>query len=186
MKKAYSLIVATMLVSALVFSYGCGKKKTIKKNFNLEVQVDFPIDATGSTTYDDLQILDASAQASDFAKHKEDVISVVLDSVKYYTREYVIPNDNNLQINNASLKIGAVGGNDEVTIGQLQNVNLMGVYEEPAMQKLTLDNGGIAKFADRLTKDPYTAQIRLQGDVNNPVNFKIRARFYFTFAAWIL
>jgi hypothetical protein len=54
------------------------------------------------------------------------------------------------------------------------------------MQKLTLDNGGIAKFADRLTKDPYTAQIRLQGDVNNPVNFKIRARFYFTFAAWIL
>lgn len=186
MKKVYAISIATALLLVLAFSYGCTGKKTIKKTFHLQVDVDFPIDATTNTSYDQLQILDASAQASDFNSHKKDVISVLLDSVKYYTREYVLPNDNSLQINNASLKIGAVGGNDEVTLGQLQNVNLMGIYENPNIAKLSLNTDGMAKFADRLTHDPYTAQLHIQGDVNAPANFKIRARFFFTFAAWVL
>ena len=45
---------------------------------------------------------------------------------------------------------------------------------------------GITKFADLLTNSPYTAQLRFMGDVSAPVSFKMKAKFYFTFAAWIL
>lgn len=186
MKKVYSFIAFAILTGALVLNYGCGKKETIKKTFNLMVELDFPIDASTSTSYNQTQLLDASAQDVDFAKHKEDVISIVLDSVKCYTREYVIPNDNSIQINNAAIKIGSEGGSDEVTLSDVQNVNLMGIYEQPAAIKVSLNNDGIAKFADRLTNSPYKAQIRFMGDVNAPVQFKMKAKFYFTFAAWIL
>jgi hypothetical protein len=187
-EKVYSFIAFAMLTGALVLNYGCGKKETIKKTFNLVVELDFPVDASTVTSYDQTQILDVSAQDVDFAKHKEDVISIVLDSVKCYTREYVIPNDNSIQINNGAIKIGSVGGNpaDEVTISDVQNINLMAIYEQPAAIKVGLNNAGITKFADLLTNSPYTAQLRFMGDVSAPVSFKMKAKFYFTFQAWIL
>ncbi|UPT67118.1 MAG: hypothetical protein M0D57_22395 [Sphingobacteriales bacterium JAD_PAG50586_3] len=185
MKKVYSFIAFSMLIGVVLLNYGCGEKNTIKKTFKLKGYVEFPVDATTLTNYDQTQILDVSAQASDFAKHRSNLISVVLDSVKCFTREYLTPNDSSVQINNASIKIGAVGGADEVLLSAIQNVNLTSIYEKDGV-KANLNNDGIAKFSSRLTSDPYTAQIRLQGDVNQPVNFKIQVNFFFTFAAWIL
>jgi hypothetical protein len=184
MKHIYIKLCLVLALPAYLLLSGCDGEN-IKKKFNLVAEVNFNIDATNNTSYDQVEILDASAQADDFSKYKEDAISVNLDSVKYYTY-YVDPNDNSLQINSAAIKIGSVGGSDEITLGEVQNLNLMGAFEAPNAAKLTFNADGVAKFSNLLMTNPYPAQIRIVGDVNGNVDFKLRAKFYFTFEAWIL
>lgn len=184
MKHIYIKLCLAFLPAMLLLA-GCGK--TLKKKFHLVAEVNFDVDATSATSYSYSQVLDAASQstASDYAKYREDAISINLDSARYYTY-YVNPNDSALQINLANFTIAKPDGSDELTLGEVQNINLMGAFEEDKALKLNLNSAAISSFANRLMSNPYTAKIRMQGDVNQPSQFGMRVKFYFTFEAYIL
>lgn len=186
MKHIYTKLCLAIFMAAFIALSGCNGK-TLKKKFNIVAEVNFDIDATGTTAYNNAQVLDAAAQASasDYAKYRKDAISVTLDSARYYTY-YVNPNDTAIQINLANFTIAKPDGSDELTLGEVQNVNLMGAFEEDKALKINLNSAAISSFSNRLMNNPYTARIGMQGDVNQPSEFGMRVKFYFTFEAYIL
>jgi hypothetical protein len=186
MKKVYSIFAGVLLIPALFLTTGCTDKKTVKKTFNLTFEVLFDVQDQTNTTYQQIALLDASAQSSDFSKNKGEVIAFTLDSARYYTT-YVVDPTTTQQINNAAITVGNEAGSDAITLGSVANVNLLSVFEEGNAQPLPLNTDGIAKFATMLRSSPNKAWIKFQGDVNQgPVDFKVRVKFYVTFQAYIL
>jgi hypothetical protein len=186
MKKIHSIAIATILIATIGLNYGCTGKKTIKKTFHMVLELNFDVQDPSNTSYEQIQLLDASGQNTDFAKGKSDLISLGLDSARYYTT-YVVDPTNNQKITSGAVTVSSENGNENITLASIQNVNLMSIFEEAASQKLTLDSGGMTKFADLLTSSPNKAKIKFAGAVNSaPTDFRARIKFYVTFTAWVL
>ncbi len=152
------------------------------------LELNFDVNDPNNTTYEQVQLLDASGQNVDFSKNKGDIISLNLDSARYYTTYVVDPTgDNSQQINTAGITVSSQNGNENIVLAGISNVNLMSIFEEGNSRKLTLEQGGVAKFIDLLTKSPNKVNVKLAGDVNTaPTNFKARVKFYVSFQAYIL